>query len=110
MRKLQRDSFNRYCEQDTGNLYTIPAICARGGLRETADQLLGQYQAGFRSNRSTADQVFTLQQVIANSYEHNLPLHLLFIDFKQVYNSINQSQLYKILREFNIPDKLVRLI
>lgn len=40
---------------------------------------------------------------MANSYEHNLPLHALFIDFKQAYDSINKIKLYEMLREFNIP-------
>ena len=35
---------------------------------------------------------------------------LLFIDFKEVYDSINGTYLYEILKELVIPDKLVSLI
>jgi hypothetical protein len=37
-------------------------------------------------------------------------VHQLFINFKQVYDSGRMEVLYKILMEFGIPMKLVRLI
>jgi hypothetical protein len=37
-------------------------------------------------------------------------VHQLFIDFKQVYDSIKREVLYNILSEFGIPTKLIRLI
>ena len=40
----------------------------------------------------------------------NLYLHLLLIDVKQAYKSINRIYLYKILKAFGIPKKLVNLI
>jgi len=42
--------------------------------------------------------------------ELNLDMHFLFIDFKQAYDSINETHLYKILKESGIPKKLVKLI
>jgi len=36
--------------------------------------------------------------------------HQLFIDFKKIYDSVGREILYKILIEFGIPRKLVRLI
>jgi len=36
--------------------------------------------------------------------------HQLFIDFKKAYDSVKREILYKILIEFGIPRKLVRLI
>ena len=37
-------------------------------------------------------------------------MHQLFIDFKKAYDSVRREALYKILIEFGIPKKLVRLI
>jgi len=37
-------------------------------------------------------------------------VHQLFIDFKKAYDSVRREVLYKILLEFGIPRKLVRLI
>ena len=43
-------------------------------------------------------------------WEYNEPVHQLFIDFKKAYDSVRREVLYKILIEFGIPRKLVRLI
>lgn len=90
--------------------YKIFAICVRDRLKKEVEKLIGEYQAGFKTNRSTSDQIFTLKLIIANSIENNIPLHLLFIDFKQAYDSINKLMLGNILSYFKIPTKLKKLI
>ena len=40
----------------------------------------------------------------------NEEVHQFFIDFKKAYDSVRREVLYKILIEFGIPKKLVRLI
>jgi hypothetical protein len=42
--------------------------------------------------------------------EYNGTVHQLFIDFRKAYDSVGRELLYKILIEFGIPKKLVRLI
>ena len=37
-------------------------------------------------------------------------MHVLFIDFKQAFNSVDRQKNILILQELRIPDKLVRLI
>jgi hypothetical protein len=68
------------------------------------------HQCGFHCNRSTADQIFYIQQILEKKWEHNWMVRQLFIDFKKAYDSINREVLYNILLEFGIPKKLVRLI
>lgn len=58
--------------------------------------------------KSTIDHVFTLRQLIEKHYEYNKPLHLLFIDFKQAYDSIKRKPLWKSMDKFGIPSKLVK--
>ena len=41
---------------------------------------------------------------------YNEEVHQLFIDFNKIYDSVRREVLYKILIEFGIPRKLVRLI
>ena len=43
-------------------------------------------------------------------WECNEEVHQLFINFKKAYDSVRREVLYKILIEFGIPRKLVRLI
>jgi sorting nexin-29 len=43
-------------------------------------------------------------------YEYDKDLYMIFIDFKQAYDSINRNQLWITLEDFGFPSKLVRLI
>jgi hypothetical protein len=71
---------------------------------------LGEYQMGFRPNRSTIDNIFTLRQMYEKCYEHNIELHNTFIDFNQAFDSINRSTVITVLKEMQIPGKIVNLI
>lgn len=73
------------------------------------ERILGDYQAGFRKNRSTLDQIFILRQSLEKFYEYDKQLHQLYVDFKQAYDSLDRGKIYKIMREFGIPSKLIRL-
>jgi len=48
--------------------------------------------------------------MLEKKWEYNERVHQLFIDFKKAYDSVRRKVLYKILLDFGIPRKLVRLI
>jgi hypothetical protein len=73
------------------------------------NEIIGDYQCGFRRNRSTMDQIFYIQQILQKKWEYNGTVHQLF-DFKKAYDSVKREVLYNILPEFGIPKELVRLI
>ncbi|XP_055382796.1 uncharacterized protein LOC129612958 [Condylostylus longicornis] len=56
-------------------------------VKPMAEEIIDEYQCGFRGNRSTVDQIFLLRQNMEKCYEHNVDLHLLFIDYKQAFDS-----------------------
>ena len=74
-----------------------------------AENTIGNYQFGFRKNRSTTNEIFTLRQILEKSKEFGIETHHLFIDFKSAYDTIKRDQLYKAMSEFNIPNKLIKL-
>jgi sorting nexin-29 len=43
-------------------------------------------------------------------YEHECDLYMLFIDFRQAFDSICREELYKALKEMKILGKLIRLV
>ena len=47
---------------------------------------------------------------LKKKWEHNKEVHQIFIDFKKAYDSVRRKVLYKIINEYGIPRKLVRLI
>ena len=74
-----------------------------------AESTTGSYQCGFRKNRSTINQIFTLRQIMEKTKEFNIETHHLFIDFRSAYDTVKREGLYNAMSEFNIPNKLVRL-
>jgi hypothetical protein len=79
-------------------------------LEVYTEKILGDYQCGFRKGQSTTDQIFMFRQIIGKTYKFNVHIRRLFTDYKQVYDSINQQQMYKIMQEFGIPGKLINLV
>lgn len=43
-------------------------------------------------------------------YAHGLHLHVLFIDFRQAFDSVNGEKLFEIMYEYGIARKLIHLI
>ena len=63
-------------------------------IRDTYENLISNSQFGFRSNRSTTDAIFILQNAIKISPN---PLFICFIDLKAAYDWINRDMLFKVL-------------
>jgi sorting nexin-29 len=79
-----------------------------GRLKPYANQIIGQYQCGFREGVSTTDQIQTLRQILEKT-EFQIETHHLFIDFKTAYDKGNRNQLYNEMLELGMPPKLVRI-
>jgi sorting nexin-29 len=89
--------------------YKILAIVINNRLTTYAEDLLSQEQNGFMRNRSTTDK-FIMRQILEKCYEYNIEMHVLRIDFKQAFDSVDRQKTIQILQELRIPSKLVRLI
>jgi len=61
-------------------------------------------------HRSCSDHIFTLRQILEKSKEWNAPLYANLIDFEKAFDSIHRYSLWKILRHYGIPSKLVNVI
>ena len=90
--------------------YKIFAKVLYNRLVTLSEEIIGDYQCGFRKKRATTDHIFTIRQIMEKYWEYNKDLYQLFIDFKQAYDSIHRPSVWSILLEFGIPMKLIRLI
>ena len=81
-----------------------------GRIRAISSMVIPEYQAGFRPNRSTIDQIFTVRQIMEKYSELGRSIYHLFIDFKQAFDRIWREGLWHILLHFGIPSNLISLI
>jgi sorting nexin-29 len=51
-----------------------------------------------------------MRQILEKCYEYNIEMHVLFIDFKQAFDSVDRQKNHTDMQELRIPNKLVRLI
>jgi hypothetical protein len=90
--------------------YKIFAIILNKRLVDTAETELGDYQSGFRPNRSTVDNIFMIRQIIEKCYEYNVDIHNVFIDYMHAFVSTKSNKILDSLTQNKIPPKLIILI
>ncbi|GFX97763.1 reverse transcriptase domain-containing protein [Trichonephila clavipes] len=73
-------------------------------LQPYTDKVIGNYQCGFRPQRSTIE-IHTLRQILEKTKEYNIKTFHLFFDFKAAYDSINRNKMVEAMTEFKIPQK-----
>ncbi|CAM4830075.1 unnamed protein product [Rotaria magnacalcarata] len=79
-------------------------------IQNSVDERLLEIQSGFRSNKSTIDQIFTLKMTMERRREFNKPLFMCFIDIAKAYDSVNRELLWRICQSYGISEKLVNLL
>ena len=79
-------------------------------IQTIVDEQLLERQAGFRANRSTIEQIFSLRIVMEKYKQHNKPPHMCFIDIQKAYDSVNRDLLWKICKSYGLTDKIVNLL
>ena len=79
-------------------------------MKDMVDPMLRDQQAGFRQNRSCLDQIATLRIIVEQSLEWNSPLYVNFVDYEKAFDSVDRKTLWKLLRHYGVPTKLVNLI
>ena len=79
-------------------------------ISRRVDKKLRKEQAGFRSGRSTTEQILVLRDIIEQSVEWNASLYICFIDYEKAFDSVHRETLRRIMSSYGIPPKLVRMV
>ena len=90
--------------------YKIFTCLIYNRLVKYSELSLGEYQAGFQHSRSTIDQIHVFRQILKKCYLFGIELHNIFIDFQQVFDTVNRLKMYENLKMLKIPTKLIRLV
>ncbi|VDP08500.1 unnamed protein product [Schistosoma mattheei] len=79
-------------------------------MKDAVDAQLRDQQAGFRRGRSCTDRIATLRIIVEQSIEWNSSLYINFIDYEKAYDSVDRRTLWKLLRHYRVPEKIVNVI
>ena len=79
-------------------------------MKGEVDETLREEQAGFRQDRSCTDQIATLRIIVEQSIKWNSSLYVIFVDYEKAFDSLDRETLWKILRHYGVPMKLVNMI
>jgi hypothetical protein len=64
------------------------------------DEIIDDHQCGFRSNRSTTDQILFIREILKKKWEYYETLSKYF---KEAYDSLRRQVLYNILIKNKVP-------
>ncbi|CAH8505513.1 unnamed protein product [Schistosoma curassoni] len=79
-------------------------------MKDCVDAQLRDQQAGFRKDRSCTDQIATLRIIVEQSIEWNSSLYINFIDYEKAFDSVDRTTLWKLLRHYDVPQKIVNIM
>jgi hypothetical protein len=91
-------------------VYKVSSKVINKRLEPHMEDVVGSYQAIFRRNKSTRNQIFAMKQILDQCYEYDTDTHCIFIYFKQAFDSPDRNEPYKSLYNVGISRKLIHSI
>ena len=79
-------------------------------LQQYMNHELPDVQAGFRKGRGTTDQIANIRWIIKKAREFQKNIYFCFIDYTKIFDCVDHSKLWKILKEMGMPDHLTCLL
>jgi len=78
-------------------------------MKPYIEEVMGDYQNGFRDGRSVTENIFALRIINEKFWEYNQSVQYLLIDFQKAYDSTHRDALWKCMKELKIPTKLINM-
>ena len=75
----------------------------RNRIEPKIENILKKNQNGFRRNRSTTSQIFTIRRFLKGVRAKNLEATVLFVDFTKAFDSIHWGKMEQILLAYGLP-------
>ena len=79
-------------------------------LKPQAEKIIAEEHAGFRTGRSTKEQIFNLRILCEKYLKHQQDLYHVFIDFKKAFDRVWHAALWATMKKYNISTNLIRVI
>ena len=79
-------------------------------LQQYMNSELPDVHAGFRKGRGTRDQITNILWIMEKTREFQKNIYFCFIDYAKAFDCVDHNNLWRILKEMNIPDHLTYLL
>lgn len=79
-------------------------------LEPQIDSKLGEYQGGFRRNRSCIEQILSIKLILKYYNARPKNIFISFIDFQKAYDSVDRETIFDTLKEYQVDQKTINLI
>lgn len=79
-------------------------------IQGCVDHRLRKEQAGFRPGRGTVKQICILCNILEQVNEWNATMYFHFVNFEKAFDLVHRDSLWRIMRAYGIPDKLIGLV
>jgi len=104
------DRDTRRCENYRGialgnAAFKILSNIILGKIKPYIENVMGDYQNGFRHGRSVIDNIFSLKIINEELWEYNESVQYLFIAFQKAH----RATLWECMKEFKLPTKLINM-
>ena len=84
-------------------IYKITTLCVE--LVCYVEEIIGEYQGGFRRGRSTFDRIFTMKQILEKCWDQNMDVHNLFTDFEPAHDTVWRKEMWSEMHILGFPKK-----
>ena len=91
-------------------IYKIYAAMLQHRLAKSSEHFLRSRQYGFREGRGTQQPIFVLRRAMEWAEMTNKPLQLLFLDWKQAFDSLDHTAMLEALRRFGVSELMLKTI
>ena len=72
--------------------------------------LIPESQCGFRKDSRIIDMIFTARQLQEKCQEHNVDLHMAFVDLTKAFDTVSRDGLWKIMAKFGCPPRFIAML
>ena len=90
--------------------YKILSKIIQDRIQRREVEILKEEQAGFRKGRGTTDHIFTFSKIVEKMWEKNKDIYCVFIDFKQVFDSVWRHGMIDVMNFLGFEENLKRTI
>ena len=79
-------------------------------MKQQAEKIIAEEQAGFRAEKSTTEQILNLCILCEKYLQHQQDLYHVFIDFKKAFDRVCHAALWATMKKYNISTNLIQVL